>query len=143
MKFKITRERKRCCRISLSPYYKYQFGFNCDTTTLNKIVSNLNLHIGTIDNNNGSGLRQEFPGSDSLKIETLKPFAKKDAHQAYWYLWYGTSKKAILFFVDMCLSDHTTGASCKPLRPQNNLLIMNVSTSVLPCGILFIDNSIK
>jgi hypothetical protein len=82
--------------------HDYQFSFNCDTTTINKIVSNLNLKKGIIDDNNGSGLWHDFPWWDSSKIEALIPFSKKGEHETYWYLWYDTPKrKAYYFSFDM------------------------------------------
>jgi hypothetical protein len=82
--------------------HDYQFSFNCDTTTINKIVSNLNLKKGIIDDNNGNGLWHDFPWWDSAKIGNLKPFSKKGEHETYWYLWYDLPKqKAYYFSFDM------------------------------------------
>lgn len=82
--------------------HDYQFSFNCDTTTVNRIISNLDLKAGIIKEDNGSGLWHDFPWWDSSKIETLIPFSKKDEHEAYWYLWYDTPKqKAYYFSFDM------------------------------------------
>ncbi|MDE3185816.1 MAG: hypothetical protein KGM16_20580 [Bacteroidota bacterium] len=78
--------------------HSYQFSFNCDTATISKIVSNLKLKRGVIDDNDGSGIWQNFPWWDSLKIENLKPFSKKGAHESYWYLWYDTSKQKAYYF---------------------------------------------
>ena len=82
--------------------HEYQFSFNCDTMTINKIISNLNLKKGTVDENNSSGLWHNFPWWDSSKIEKLKPFSKKGSNETYWYLWYDASKqKAYYFSFDM------------------------------------------
>ncbi|MEX6690887.1 hypothetical protein QTN47_25485 [Danxiaibacter flavus] len=82
--------------------HDYQFSFNCDTTTINKIVSNLNLKAGIVDDNNGSGLWHDFPWWDSSKIESLIPFSKKGEHETYWYLWYDRpTQKAYYFSFDM------------------------------------------
>jgi hypothetical protein len=78
--------------------HSYQFTFNCDTETISKIVSNLKLIRGVIDDNDGSGIWQNFPWWDSSKIENLKPFSKKGARESYWYLWYDTSKKKAYYF---------------------------------------------
>jgi hypothetical protein len=82
--------------------HKYQFSFNCDVTTINKIISNLHLKSGIVDDNNGNDLWQDFSWWDSLKIKKLKPFSKKGNHEAYWYLWYDTlNTKAYYFSFDM------------------------------------------
>lgn len=82
--------------------HDYQFAFNCDTTTINKIISNLNLKKGIIDNNFGRGFWHKFLWWDSSKVETLKPFSKKGKHETYWYLWYDKlRKKAYYFSFDM------------------------------------------
>jgi hypothetical protein len=82
--------------------HDYQVAFNCDTSTIRKIVSNLDLKTGTHPDNNGSGLWHRFPWWDSAKIETLKPYFKKGDHETYWYLWYDTSQqKAYYFSFDM------------------------------------------
>lgn len=82
--------------------HDYQFSFNCDTLTVNKIISNLNLKKGIIDDNNGSGLWHNFSWWDSSEIEKLIPFSRKGAHETYQYLWYDTSgQKAYYFLFDM------------------------------------------
>jgi len=82
--------------------HDYQFSFNCDTTTINKIIANLRLNKGVIDDNNGSGFWHSFSWWDSSKIETITPFSRKGEHETYWYLWYDTSqRKAYYFSFDM------------------------------------------
>jgi hypothetical protein len=82
--------------------HSYQFAFNCDIATVNRIVSNLHLKNGTITDNNESGFWQNFPWWDSAKIEGLKPFFKKGDHETYWYLWYDTlQQKAYYLSFDM------------------------------------------
>ena len=79
----------------------YQFSFNCDSTTINKIVSNLNLKRAVSDNF-GTGLWHDFPWWDSAKIEKLNPFFKKGEYETYWYLWFDTiTQKAYFFTFDM------------------------------------------
>ncbi len=81
--------------------HDYQFSFNCDTNTMNKIIFNLKLKQRIIDNN-GNGFWHKFPWWDSSKIERLKPFSKKGEHQSYSYLWYDTAEqKAYYFSFDM------------------------------------------
>ena len=82
--------------------HSYQFSFTCDSSAINKIVTNLKLNRGVIDGNNGSGFWQNFPWWDSSKIEKLEPFSKKEEHESYSYLWYDSSnKKAYYFSFDM------------------------------------------
>ncbi len=82
--------------------HDYQFSFNCDTTTINKIVSNLNLKQGQVPDNYGSGLWHDFPWWDSSRIEHLKPYFKIGPHETYWYLWFDiTKQKAYYFSFDM------------------------------------------
>ena len=82
--------------------HDYQFAFSCDTTTITRIVFNLDLKCGTLSNNYGSGLWHSFPWWDSARIETLKPYFRKGDHETYFYLWFDTPKqKAYYFEFDM------------------------------------------
>ncbi len=82
--------------------HDYQFAFNCDTRTLKKIVSHLNLTKTEQPDNFSSGLWHNFPWWDSTKISTLKPYWKKSNHEIYSYLWYDTlDQKAYYFTFDM------------------------------------------
>lgn len=82
--------------------HAYQFSFNCSIVTINKIVSNLNLKKGIIDDTNGSGLWHNFSWWDSSRVEALTPFSKKGVHEDYWYLWYDAlNRKAYYFSFDM------------------------------------------
>ncbi len=82
--------------------HSYQFSFNCDATTINKIVLNLNLKNGERSNNYGSGVWHNFPWWDSAKIETLKPYFKNGEHETYRLLWFDKpEQKAYYFEFDM------------------------------------------
>ncbi len=82
--------------------HDYQFAFNCDTATITKIISYLNLTKSEQPDNFSSGLWNDFPWWDSTKITTLKPYWTKGKHETYRYLWYDTSgQKAYYFTFDM------------------------------------------
>jgi hypothetical protein len=78
--------------------HDYQFAFNCDTSTIIKIVSDLNLTKGEQLDNFSSGLWHDFPWWDSIKIASLKPYWKKDVNETYWYLWYDTINQKAYYF---------------------------------------------
>ncbi|HYH16000.1 MAG TPA: hypothetical protein VD794_12300, partial [Flavisolibacter sp.] len=59
--------------------HKYQFAFNCDTVTVNRITSQLQLKKQNKPDNFSSGLWHSFPWWDSATIETLAPYQKKGA----------------------------------------------------------------
>jgi hypothetical protein len=82
--------------------HDYQFAFNCDTTTINKIVSNLKLTKKDQPDNFSSGLWHNYQWWDSTSVETLIPYYRKGEHETYWYLWYEeTKRKAYYFEFDM------------------------------------------
>ena len=81
---------------------KFFFSFNCDTTTLNRIINELNLIHRDQPDLTSIGLWQNFSWWDSAKIVTIPPFSKKVEHEMYWYLWYdSTKKKAYYMDFDM------------------------------------------
>ena len=77
----------------------YQFAFNCDISTVNKIVGHLQLIKANKPDNFSNGLWHNFGWWDSTKIVTLKPYWKKGEHEAYWYLWYDSSKQKVYYFM--------------------------------------------
>ncbi|HVU96041.1 MAG TPA: hypothetical protein VHE34_12490 [Puia sp.] len=80
----------------------FQFAFNCDTPTVNRIVQHLKLKKQMQPDNYSSGLWHRFPWWDSAKILKLVPYKKKSEHELYRYLWFDTSaKKAYYFDFDM------------------------------------------
>ena len=78
--------------------HDYQFSFNCDTKTINKIILQLNLNKAASSVNYGSNLWHNYPWWDSAKIVTLKPFFKKGDHENYSYLWYDPVKRKAYYF---------------------------------------------
>ncbi len=71
---------------------KFQFAFNCDTTTRNRIVTHLNLKRDTVAGNFGSGLWQPFIWWDSAAIVSILPYRRKGAHELYQYFWFDSVK---------------------------------------------------
>jgi len=76
---------------------KFFFSFNCDTTTLNRIINELHLIHRDQPDLFGRGLWQNFPWWDSAKIVTINPFSKKGDHETYWYLWYDSTNKKVYY----------------------------------------------
>ena len=80
----------------------FQFAFNCDRATVNKIVSNLGLIKQSFPDESSSGLWHCFPWWDSARIVILAPYKMKGEHELYRYLWYDSSRgKAYYFDFDM------------------------------------------
>src|SRR5687767_11217981 len=76
---------------------KFLFSFYCDSSTKNKIVTDLNLTQADKPDNFSSGLWRNFPWWDSAKIVTLNPYVKKGAHEYYRYLWFDREKGKVYY----------------------------------------------
>ncbi|MEO6549292.1 MAG: hypothetical protein ABIN94_14920 [Ferruginibacter sp.] len=78
---------------------KFLFSFKCDTSTKNKIVTNLHLTQADKPDNFSNGLWQSFLWWDSAKISTLNPYWMKGEHEYYRYLWFDQSKQTA-YYID-------------------------------------------
>lgn len=78
--------------------HDYTFSFNCNTTTLNKIVSKLRLLRAEEPDNFSEGIQHSFFWWDKEKIKQLTPYYKKGEHEAYWYLWYDKAESKLYYF---------------------------------------------
>jgi hypothetical protein len=78
--------------------HDYTFSFNCDTSTVNKIVSYLELTQSDKPDNYGEGLQHDFKWWDKNKIQKIKPYLKKGDHQTFWYLWYDKNESKVYYF---------------------------------------------
>ena len=83
--------------------HTYMFSFNCNMTTLYKIISELELVQADSPDKSSEGIQQDFDWWDKEKLKNLTPYCKKeDEHRTYWYLWYDmTDKKAYYIEFDM------------------------------------------
>lgn len=76
--------------------YKVLISFNCDITTINKIVTVKNMVLQN-SNDEGLGFGEEFQWWDKNKIHKIKPY-KEGKEAEYWkYLWFDKSSKTAYY----------------------------------------------
>jgi hypothetical protein len=81
---------------------KFMFSFQCDTTTRNRIVTQLKLQESKRPNNFSSGSWPAFYWWDSEKIATLNPYFLKVGHKYHRYLWFDKDRQ-MLYYLDFDL----------------------------------------
>ena len=80
----------------------YQFSFNCNTSTVAKIIKKLNLTLDSKTTDFGFGFQNDFDWWNKKKIEKLKLYSWKGENEYYKYFWYDTiEQKAYYFDFDM------------------------------------------
>ena len=80
----------------------YQFSFNCDSSTVRRIVDKHKLTLDTETTDFAFGLQNDFDWWDKKKIEKLKLYSWKGDHQYFKYFWYDNKEqKAYYFDFDM------------------------------------------
>jgi len=90
-----------CFADELAFDHSYQFSFNCDKSTINKIVSELKLSLAYEPNNYSEYLQREFFWWDRECVKEIPPYFKEDDRN-YWFLWYDTTNnKAYYIAFDM------------------------------------------
>jgi hypothetical protein len=73
--------------------YKVLIAFNCDPTTVEKIIAVKKMQLTKSKDDNGLLFLDEFKWWDKSKIELLEPY-KVGEQSAYWqYLWYDPKTK--------------------------------------------------
>lgn len=76
----------------------YQFSFNCDTSTVSRIIKKHQLTIDTINDDFGFGLQHDFDWWDKRKIKKLKLYSWEGEREYYKYFWYDTTEQKAYFF---------------------------------------------
>lgn len=66
--------------------YTILFSFTCDSSTVMRIVNANGLKLA--DDKEMGGLSFGFNWWNQEKINTIRPFRKKDKYRTYQYLWY-------------------------------------------------------
>lgn len=81
--------------------HSYQFAFNCNLITADRIISNLQLKKNGTGEAHSPAITHDFPWWD-IKQSTETAFSKKGDHETYRFLWYDTLKqKAYYIEFDM------------------------------------------
>lgn len=78
--------------------HSYQFSFSCDTSTITKINTRLNLTKAEQPETYSSGLWHNFSWWDSTTISNITPYYKKGEHETYYYLWFDEQKRKAYYF---------------------------------------------
>lgn len=80
----------------------YQFAFNCNPTTANKIIRINGLKRDTLNTDYGFGMQNDFRWWDKNKIASLPLYSWKGENEYYKYFWYDpVEQKAYFFDFDM------------------------------------------
>ena len=83
--------------VFLGADYKVLISFNCDTTTLNKIVKTKAMTISTKDNDEGLLFLDEFSWWDKKIISKIRAFKVGKEYEYWQYLWYDTKSKTAYY----------------------------------------------
>lgn len=75
----------------------YEFVFDCDDSTIAKIVKNLQLKKISKDSVTANDFADNLSWWDKADMATIDPYWKKGEHETYWYLWYNKKKKHAYF----------------------------------------------
>jgi hypothetical protein len=80
----------------------YQFSFNCDSSSVGRIIKRHKLTLDTETKDYAFGLQSDFDWWDKTKIEKLELYSWKGDHQYFKYFWYDkVEQKAYYFDFDM------------------------------------------
>lgn len=80
----------------------YMFSFNCDSTTVKRIIEKHQLKLDTTTTDYAFGLQHDFKWWDKEKIEKLDLYSWQSEHQYFKYFWYDkTEQKAYYFDFNM------------------------------------------
>ncbi len=78
--------------------YKVLISFNCDTSTINRIIKKNNMQLKN-EADQGLFFGEEFTWWDKKKIEKIKPY-KEGKEGEYWhYLWFDRKSKTAYYEV--------------------------------------------
>lgn len=76
----------------------YQFGFECNPETAQKIITKHQLKLDKITEGNAFGLQNDFDWWDKKKIEKLDLYSWHDGRQYFKYFWYDQEEQKAYFF---------------------------------------------
>lgn len=80
----------------------YQFAFNCNDSTAQRIIRTHAMTLDTEDTDFAFGLQNDFKWWDKKKIEKLPLYSWTDGEQYFQYFWYDKKEqKAYYFDFDM------------------------------------------
>lgn len=80
----------------------YQFSFNCDSSTVRRIIAKHNLTLDNETTDFAFSLQDDFIWWDKKKIAKLKLYSWSGEHEYFKYFWYDASdQKAYFFDFDM------------------------------------------
>lgn len=80
----------------------YQFSFNCDSSTAERIIEKHHLTLNNENTDFAFGLQSDFKWWNKKKIEKLKLYSWEGEHRYYKYFWYDKNEhKAYYFDFDM------------------------------------------
>jgi hypothetical protein len=80
----------------------FQFAFNCDTSTVRRIIEEHKLTLDKETTDYAFGFQHDFPWWDKKKIEKLELYSWKGERQFFKYFWYDAKEqKAYYFDFDM------------------------------------------
>ncbi len=76
----------------------YQFGFNCNDSTAQRIIRKHQLKLDLLTEDNGFGLQDDFDWWDKKKIEKLDLYSWTNGNQYFKYFWYDSKEQKAYFF---------------------------------------------
>jgi len=80
----------------------YQFSFNCNSATAERIIKKHQLELNKITTDYAFGFQNDFKWWDKNKIEKLDLYSWNDGEQYFKYFWFDiTEQKAYFFDFDM------------------------------------------
>jgi len=76
----------------------YQFSFNCDTSTVRRIIEKHKFTLDKETTEYAFGLQHDFDWWDKEKIEKLDLYSWTDKQQYLKYFWYDTAEQKAYYF---------------------------------------------
>jgi hypothetical protein len=76
----------------------FQFSFNCNASTVAKIIEKHHLKLDTQNENLAFGLQTEFNWWQKAKIKKLKLYSWTNGQNYFKYFWYDEREKKAYFF---------------------------------------------
>jgi hypothetical protein len=78
--------------------HSYQFAFQCDESTVERIISQRKLKLLNSPENSASNLRRMFDWWNEKFVVRTPPYFVKEEHESYSYLWFDKSKEVAYYF---------------------------------------------
>lgn len=76
----------------------YQFGFNCNDSTAQRIIRKHQLTLDLITEDKAFGLQDDFDWWDKKKIDKLDLYSWTNGNQYFKYFWYDSKEQKAYFF---------------------------------------------